>query len=317
MRFWLNLFLVLVIIVAVGNFIKRFQDRKQAQFEAAKETSTDIAKPGQLTQEQMDLIKQANTVPKDYTPVPTMTGSHSRLVEGQTLYKYLAYLPHGYYDNENKDKKYPVIVYLHGQGGKGTDPKTLASAGPVAVLQNREDPNFICVAPLCPPGGGWMSDPLDELLGSVIERFRVDTDRLYLTGISMGGHGTWSWAQDHPKRWAAIAPLCGAGSPKKAKLRLKHMPIWIFHGALDETVPVERAESVIRVLRPVNENLRVSIFPDQGHGIGAVYQSPALYVWFLTNSKDPKKSILYEGPDEVESATDTVDSATPSAAPKN
>lgn len=306
MRFWLNVFIFIIIVIAVGNVIKKIQGGAQPPVETAKKEAADPQKPEQFTNEQWDTIKQANTVPKDYTPVPTIPGSPSKLVEGQALYRYLAYLPHSYYDEENKDKKYPLIVYLHGQGGKGTDPKTLANGGPIPVLQRKEDPNFVCVAPICPPNGGWVSNALNEMLDSVIERFRADPDRLYLTGISMGGHGTWSWAQDYPKRFAAIAPLCGSGNPAKAKMRLKSVGVWIFHGALDDIVPVERGERMARALLSAGGNVHVSIFPDQGHNISAVYESPTLYVWFLTNSKDPKKSLLYEGPETVDSATSSM-----------
>ncbi len=311
MKYLINFALILLILVVVGNTIKRIQDNKRAQEEAAKQAASDPNKPDQFTDEQWELIKQANTVPKDYTPVPTMTGSASRIVTGDAVYKYLAYIPHGYDDQENQERRYPLIVFLHGQNGKGSDPRKLYSQSPIQELQSREDPNFIMVAPLCPEGGGWVSLGLNKCLDQIIGRFRVDTDRLYLTGISMGGHGTWSWAQEFPNRFAAIAPVCGSGSPAKAKLRLRHLPIWIFHGAQDDVVPVERAYSMIRALESVHGNVRSNIFPDQGHNIFGIYQRPELYVWFLTHSKDPKKSLLYQAPEgTVSSATDVVDTAT-------
>ncbi|MBN2327036.1 MAG: dienelactone hydrolase family protein [Candidatus Omnitrophica bacterium] len=306
MRFLLNLLLIIVIIGVVGGMIKRIQDNRRAQELAAQQPASDPEKPAQFTDEQWDIIKQANSVPDDVTPLPTLSGSPSKILKGRALYQYICYLPHGYSDEENKARSYPLIVFLHGQDLKGDDLDRLYQRSPIQDLQMREDPNFILAAPLCPANGGWVSTALDEFLEHIIARFNVDQDRLYLTGISMGGHGAWSWAQDFPKRFAAIAPLCGAGNPQKAKLRLKRLPIWIFHGGNDAVVPVERALSMIHALEPVNANLRYSIFPEQGHNIGGVYQRPELYVWFLTHSKDPKKSLLYQDPESVAAATETI-----------
>ena len=103
------------------------------------------------------------------------------------------------------------------------------ACGPIQYLLFKDDSRFMAVAPLCPPYSGWNSRELNQFLIKFTETYPIDKTRVYLTGISMGGHGTWSFATDFPQNFAAIAPLCGAGKPEKAKMRLKHLPVWIIH----------------------------------------------------------------------------------------
>src|SRR5205823_3941888 len=113
----------------------------------------------------------------------------------------------------------------------GDDLALVRRAGLPPVVERKEDFPFIVVAPQS-PGRGWNPEALDALLDEVVSHYKVDKDRIYLTGLSMGGFGTWTLAAAHPGRFAAIAPICGGGDPKQAD-RLKGLPTWVFHGAKD------------------------------------------------------------------------------------
>ena len=118
---------------------------------------------------------------------------------------------------------------------------------------------------------------MDEL----IELEAVDVLRVYLTGTSMGGYGTWQTAIEHPDRFAAIVPICGGGDPRKAR-RITHLPVWAFHGQIDDTVPVSETLKMVEALRAAGGNVRVTIYPHLGHDSWTeTYDDPKLYKWLL------------------------------------
>jgi predicted peptidase len=119
------------------------------------------------------------------------------------------------------------------------------------------------------------------LLDEVSARYAVDPDRIYLTGLSMGGFGTWAWAIAEPHRFAAIAPICGGGAPA-AVCALRHLPVWAFHGARDTVVPLHRSEDMVRALEACGGNVRFTIYPEAKHDSWTpAYADPELYQWFL------------------------------------
>ncbi|MBN2840022.1 MAG: prolyl oligopeptidase family serine peptidase, partial [Coriobacteriia bacterium] len=112
-------------------------------------------------------------------------------------------------------------------------------------------------------------------------RHRVDEDRVYVTGLSMGGFGTWALAAAYPDRFAAIAPICGGGDPEQA-CRHADVPTWAFHGEQDQVVPVERTEEMVEALQACNGDVRMTLYPDLGHDSWTVtYDNPELYEWML------------------------------------
>jgi predicted peptidase len=119
----------------------------------------------------------------------------------------------------------------------------------------------------------------------VIDGHRVDQDRIYLTGLSMGGFGTWDWAVAEPGRFAAIAPICGGGKPFFAK-RIKHISTWIFHGAKDSGVPLSLSEEMVAAMEKHGAKPKLTVYPELEHDSWTVtYENPELYKWFLEQKR--------------------------------
>jgi len=119
----------------------------------------------------------------------------------------------------------------------------------------------------------------------VIRKYHVDRRRVYLTGLSMGGFGTWSLAAANPKRFAAIAPICGGGNTADAK-KLATLPMWVFHGAKDPTVPVQRSREMVEAIKVAGGNIKYTEYPEAGHDSWTeTYDNPALYEWFLAQKR--------------------------------
>ena len=124
-----------------------------------------------------------------------------------------------------------------------------------------------------------------NLVDDIAARYKVDKKRIYLTGLSMGGYGTWALASAYPERFAAIAPICGGGS-RIMSLRLKDIPIWVFHGAKDRVVPLEESEEMVNAIRKRGGDVKFTIYPDAGHDSWTEsYNNQELYDWFLEHSK--------------------------------
>jgi predicted peptidase len=196
-------------------------------------------------------------------------------------FNYLLYLPEGY--ETPGEKRWPMILFLHGAGESGDDLAKVKIHGIPKIVETKQDFPFIVVSPQS-PRGGWNADNLTALLDDVISKYKVDKDRVYLTGLSMGGFGTWSLASAHPERFAAIAPICGGGSPSRAD-RLKGVPIWAFHGAKDPVVPLAASEDMIKALKKLGENPKFTVYPEAQHDSWTeTYNNPELYKWFLEHS---------------------------------
>jgi predicted peptidase len=186
----------------------------------------------------------------------------------------------------------PLILFLHGAGERGDDLSMVKRHGVPKLAE--EDPSFpfVAVSPQCPPGGRWhlYFKTLGALLDDIVARCAVDENRIYLTGLSMGGYGTWHLAARYPDRFAAIAPVCGGGLkslgfPEKARV-LRGVPIWAFHGALDPIVPVEETQRLVDVLRANGGDVRLTIYPDVGHDSWTrTYADPRLFEWMLAQRR--------------------------------
>jgi predicted peptidase len=177
------------------------------------------------------------------------------------------------------------MVFLHGAGERGSDLEKVKTHGPPKLVAQGKVFPFILVSPQCPEGQWWDTDMLDALLDTVLAKYRVDPDRVYLTGLSMGGFATWAWAAAHPERFAAIAPICGGGDPFLA-WRLKSLPVWAFHGAKDPVVPVKMTTDMVDALKAAGGDVRVTIYPDAGHDAWTdTYNNQELYDWFLQHHR--------------------------------
>jgi predicted peptidase len=159
---------------------------------------------------------------------------------------YLLYLPKQY--DEDKSKRWPLILFLHGAGERGSDFNKVKSLGPPKLVAEGKEMPFIIVSPQVPERSTWEPEALDALLGEIIGQYAVDEDRIYLTGVSMGGAGTWRLASAHPERFAAIAPICGWGDPGMAR-RIGNIPTWVFHGARDDIVPLQASQEMVDALK--------------------------------------------------------------------
>jgi pimeloyl-ACP methyl ester carboxylesterase len=208
-------------------------------------------------------------------------------------YPYLSSLPKGY--EADIGKKWPLVIYLHGGSDRGTDLNRLYSSGiPDQVYRGREFP-FIMLAPQLPAHLRWSTDDwFESFRKDALARYRIDVDRIYLTGPSLGGSGTWYIATRYPETFAAIAPMSGFTSHldyvDKHIDRLAATPVWAFHGKLDTVVPFEETERIVKKLEGRNRDLRFSAEPDIGHWIHwQVYPGRDLYDWLLQHNRTSKR----------------------------
>ncbi|HZR21033.1 MAG TPA: alpha/beta fold hydrolase [Verrucomicrobiae bacterium] len=194
---------------------------------------------------------------------------------------YLLFLPEGYGKTK---QRWPLMLFLHGSGESGTNLDKVKAHGPPKIVDSKADFPFILVSPQS-PGRGWNPDTLNALLDRIIRKYRVDKDRVYLTGLSMGGYGTWALAAEHPEKFAAIVPICGGGNPADAK-KLAKLPIWVFHGAKDQTVPVERSKEMVEAIENAGGDVKLTIYPEAGHDSWTeTYNNPQLYSWLLEHRR--------------------------------
>jgi predicted peptidase len=198
--------------------------------------------------------------------------------------EYLLSLPADYSKGQ---QRWPLVLFLHGAGESGTDLARVKTHGPPKLVETNGPFPFILVSPQC-PGRGWNADVLNALLDSVVTEYRVDEDRVYLTGLSMGGYGTWALAVAHPEKFAAIAPICGGGNTGDAS-KLAKLPIWVFHGAKDPTVPLKRSEEMVEAIKEAGGNPKFTVYPEAGHDSWtATYDNPEFYKWLLAQRRGGK-----------------------------
>jgi len=223
-------------------------------------------------------------------PKPPIANISAKTFTQKLSLGYTLFLPQGY-DASGK-KKWPLMMFLHGSGERDGNIWRVTFHGPTKYIEQHPDFPFILVSPQCPPGSKWSDDTLMGLLDEAIAKNRVDTNRVYLTGLSMGGYGTWSLATTYPERFAAVAPICGGEGnigivlsmmdTNKAPA-LKKLPIWAFHGAKDNVVDVTESERMVALMKKSgNRNVKLTVYPEATHNSWAqTYDQPELYEWFL------------------------------------
>lgn len=197
---------------------------------------------------------------------------------------YLLYLPPDY--NSEPNATFPLILFLHGRGESGSDLNLVNRNGIPRLISEGKNFPFIVVSPQNPATERtWDTRLLRFLLDEIIAKYRVDTTRLYLTGLSMGGWGTWDMAFRNPGRFAAIAPVCGFFD-YVMRDELKNTPVWIFHGAKDDVIPVSRSVEMFEALWKQGNNVKITIYPEANHDAWTeTYNNPELYTWFLSHKK--------------------------------
>jgi predicted peptidase len=191
----------------------------------------------------------------------------------------LLWLPGDY--KKEKQKTYPLLIFLHGSGERGDSLELVKMNGPPSFVENRPDFPFITISPQCPKGKRWNAEDLQLMLVKLKSKYRIDTTRIYLTGLSMGGFGTWAWACNYPNQFAAIAPVCGGGDIQFAGA-LKNLPVWAFHGEADPVVPVKRTIEMVEAVNAKGGSARMTIYPGVGHDSWVnAYKDEELYKWLL------------------------------------
>ena len=211
--------------------------------------------------------------------------------KGARRMDYLLFLPRDYSDG---GQSWPLIFFLHGAGERGSDVWKVATHGPPKRVRDHPEFPFIVLSPQCPEGEIWSRDMLLALLEDVIKSYKVDTSRIYLTGLSMGGYGTWDLGLSHPEKFAAIVPICGGGdyitmllgSREKPQV-LQTLGVWAFHGAKDPVVPLSESERMVDFLKKLGaKDVKLTVYPDAEHNSWAqTYDNAELYKWLLEHKR--------------------------------
>jgi predicted peptidase len=221
-------------------------------------------------------------------------------------YKYQVFVP----DNWTPNKKWPVILFLHGAGESGDDGLLQTAVGIAAAIRmNRNRFSAIVVMPQCRKDVWWIDSPMDDVamaaLAQAEKEFQGDPRRTYLTGLSMGGYGTWHLAAKFPRKFAALVPVCGGilrpelarvHSPQDTKPYTDavnkiggNTPVWIFHGAMDDTVPVTESRRMAEAMKALGGEVRYTEYPGVGHNSwGKAYAEPDLITWMLSKTLSGK-----------------------------
>lgn len=224
-------------------------------------------------------------------PAQTVQQFHFTKTASATV-NYLLYLPKGY--DAKADRRWPLILFLHGAGERGTNIWKVATHGPLKHVTADSDFPFIVISPQCPEKQVWTKEPLLALLDDAAAKYAVDTRRVYLTGLSMGGYGTWALGLAYPEKFAAIVPICGGGQMIGVILgsrdkgpALMSLGVWAFHGAKDNVVPLEESQRMVDALRKAGvQDVKFTVYPEAQHNSWTeTYKNPALYEWLMKHER--------------------------------
>lgn len=189
---------------------------------------------------------------------------------------YLLYLPRDY----QSSGKFPLLLFLHGSGERGNDLALVKKHGPPKLIGAGKDFPMIVVSPQCPTGQGWNPNVLLALLDNLETRFSIDPQRIHVTGLSMGGSGTWRLIAAAPDRFASAIPICGHGDPWMVDAASR-LPVWVVVGDLDRVAP--NALGMVDSLRARGADVKWTLMPETGHDSWtATYSNPAVYDWILS-----------------------------------
>lgn len=196
----------------------------------------------------------------------------------KTNIRYWTWLPEG----EKPADGWPLMVFLHGAGERGDNLDAVKRHGPAKLAGKRPELNdFLMIAPQCPQGRWWDIVAVRELIEVVAASRDVDRSRIYITGLSMGGFATWGLLAAHPDLAAAAVPICGGGEPGAAQ-KFARVPVWAFHGAKDEVVPLARSTEMVDALKAAGADVKFTVYPEAAHDSWTqTYNNPEVYAWLL------------------------------------
>jgi len=243
--------------------------------EGARAGKTDATRPVEAAQ---SLEKLEMTSGQHVVAVPKELKDSSTIAPD-----YLLYLPDGYGATR---RKWPLMLFLHGKGECGEDIALVRKNGPpMLVGRAKQQLPFIVVSPQCRKDKWWDPGDLMKLLERVQSKLAVDDRRIYVSGLSMGGFGTWAMITAYPKKFAAAVPICGGGNPALAN-KIKNLPVWVFHGDADETVPLERSQAMVDALEAARGKVQFTVYPGVGHDSWTrTYANPEVFDWLLKQKR--------------------------------
>lgn len=211
----------------------------------------------------------------------------------KNAYNFWVYVPNTYQEDK---AELPLVVFLHGKSLCGTDMSRVRRYGPLSALQYGRKINALILAPQS-PGEGWKPKKVNDLVDWTIKNYKVDTNRIYVIGMSLGGYGTLDYAGTYPKRVAAAISLCG-GTTLKDCSKLKDVPLWIIHGVDDAAVTVDKSDTVVAVIRNAgggDQTLRYDRLDSVNHAtLARMFYLNQTYEWLFLHSKKDKPRQIKE-----------------------
>lgn len=215
--------------------------------------------------------------------IPTGFLNKTMNIDGQPRH-YVLYVPREY----TPDRPWPLIVFLHGMGERGSDGLAQTEVGIGSSIRFHPD-WFPClvVMPQCPGNVTWdkASAHIDTCINDTRNEYAVDPHRVYLTGLSMGGYAAWQYGAKNLRQFAAIMPICGGGKTEDAQ-KLAQIPIWAFHGAKDKTVPPKQSRRMVDAVKKAGGDVRYTEYPDLEHNSwDRAYADKEAIDWLLSQRK--------------------------------
>ena len=203
--------------------------------------------------------------------------------EREVTLRYWLFVPADYSADESK--KWPLLLFLHGSGERGDDLEIVKEHGPPKLVEAKPDFPCVTISPQCPQDTRWNAAELAKLVESVANNLRIDRQRLYVTGLSMGGSGTWSLLAKYPGLFAAAVPICGRGDLTQLD-RIAKTPVWVTVGGKDSEKAVKGNEEIVAALQKAGGQVEFTLYPDLEHDCWtATYENPKVWEWLLSQRK--------------------------------
>lgn len=200
-------------------------------------------------------------------------------------FSYYLYYPKDY--DLKVNEKFPLLLFLHGGGESGENLKEIKRNGPPKLIAEGKEFPFLILAPQNPYRKKWWNTKaLMQLLDTIVENNQIDKKRIYLTGLSRGGGAAWEMAVQYPEKFAALAVVCGMTPLPYAAWLDKNMPIWVFHGEDDKSIPISESETMVTKLKSMGYNVRFTRYAGVGHDSWVrAYNTEGLYEWFIQQKR--------------------------------